>query len=55
MPLLSDRMCFCDLLLQFLLALTIHMFSVFSLSLVYVLEHKKELRTASNIVAYPLT
>jgi len=35
---------------QFLLSLTLHMFSVFALSLVYVLHHKENLITSNNIV-----
>lgn len=37
----------------FLLSLTLHMFSVFVLCLLYVLDHKSKLITASNIVWYP--
>lgn len=37
----------------FLCSLCIHMISVFSFCLVYVLRHKEDLKTVGNIVAYP--
>jgi len=39
---------------QFLLSLTVHMFSIFALCMVYVWDHKDKLRTPENIVSYPL-
>lgn len=37
----------------FLISLTIHKISIFSLCLVYVLNHKKDLAQTGNIIAYP--
>ena len=37
----------------FLISLTVHMFSVFALSLIYVLAHRDTLVTANNICLYP--
>lgn len=36
---------------QFLLSLTVHMWSIFALSLIYVLDHQINLRTPNNIVS----
>ena len=37
----------------FLLSLTVHIFSVFTLSLIYVLHHRDNLVTPHNICLYP--
>ena len=40
---------------QFLVSLTLHMWSVFALSLIYVLDNQDSLRTPNNIVSYVST
>ena len=39
----------------FLVSLSIHMFSVFALSLIYVLDHRQKIDTVNNIVLYPFS